>query len=159
MPSSLFDGPRQRSLSAGDLNDAFRGQKFRMVPDFFVSVPNFAAAALTGATSGFWVFVAEKPMTFLGGNILWEVAGTNTARVKKVLAATAGAPGAAADANHVDISAAIDLTGTADTVFPITPVVSSYVCHLETGDKVAIASAAGTASLVGATAILQFVWD
>lgn len=158
MPSSLIEGYQGRSLTAGAV-DALRGEKFRIVPDFFVAIPNIAAAHMTGATSGFWAFTAVKPCTFVGLQAIWGVAGTNACRVKKVLAASTDAPGAAADANNVDISASVDLTAAANTRRDYAPVTTSYVNKLATGDKVAIASALGTASLDGALFVLQFVWD
>lgn len=157
MPSSLATGERARLLTANAV-DALKGQKFRLVPDFFLHAPRFAAADLTGANSGFWIFAVPKDCVFIGAQIIWATAGTNTLRVKKVLAAATSAPGAAADASNVDISAAVDLTATANVRRDVAPVTTSYVNKLAAGDKVAIASSGGTASLAGALIILQFAW-
>jgi hypothetical protein len=97
-------------------------------------------------------------MLFVDGDIIWGTAGTNTLRVKKVAAATVGAPGAAVAAGHVDISANVDLTTAALTSVPIVAVTAGSVNRLAEGDKVAIASSAGTASLAGAFAVLRFVY-
>lgn len=150
--------PKLRLLDAGNTVDAFRGKIGRSVPDRFVNSGIFAAAQLTGANSGFFVFIAPAPCLFVDGDIIWTTAGTNTLRVKKVAAATVGAPGAAVAAGHVDISSAVDLTTAALTSVPIVAVTASAANRLEEGDKVAIASAAGTASLAGALAVLRFVF-
>jgi hypothetical protein len=149
---------KQRILDAGNTVDAFRGKFARGVPDFFINSGTFAAAQLTGANSGFFVFIAPAPLVFIDGDIIWGTAGTNTLRVKKVAAATVGAPGAAVAAGHVDISAAVDLTTAALTSVPIVAVTAGAVNRLEEGDKIAIASSAGTASLANALAILRFVF-
>jgi hypothetical protein len=149
---------KQRLLDAGDTVDAFRGKIGRIIPDQFVTTGIFAAAQLTGANSGFFVFIAPAPMLFVDGDIIWGTAGTNTLRVKKVAAATVGAPGAAVAAGHVDISANVDLTTAALTSVPIVAVTAGSVNRLAEGDKVAIASSAGTASLAGAFAVLRFVY-
>lgn len=155
MPSGQSAGLKGRSFETEDA--AMRGMKFRIVPDFMVPTETFAAAQLTGANSGFFVFVAPVPMLFMGAEILWTVAGTNTLRVKKVLAAATTAAGAAAGASDIDISAAVDLTATANVAREVAPVTTSFANRLAEGDKVAIASALGTASLAGAKAILRFV--
>lgn len=162
MASSLIEGYQGRSLYPGlTFQNVFRGQKFRLVPDFFVPISRVAAADLTGANSGFWVFTVPKPCTFIGAQAIWATAGAagNTARVKKVLSAATSAPGAAADANNVDISVAIALDAAINTRREYDPVVTSFVNKLAAGDKVAIASAAGTTLLAGAEFILQFAWD
>jgi hypothetical protein len=156
MPSSI--GSFSKAKSVYTLLDGMRGWKYSIVPDLIISVPTFAAAELTGANSGFFSFVAPANMIFLGGHILWTTAGTNTLRVKKVLAAATTAAGLAADASNVDISAAVDLTASANVARDITPVITSGANRIARGDKVAIASAAGTASLVGARAFLRFAF-
>ena len=161
MPSSLIEGYQGRLLTAGLTPDALRGQKFRIVPDFFVHVPRIAAADLTGANSGFWVFTVPRPAIFIGLQAIWATAGAagNLARVKKVLAAATSAPGAAANANNIDISENIALDASINVRRDYVPVTAGYVNKLAAGDKVAIASAAGVTVLAGADFILQFAWD
>lgn len=156
MPSSIAGrGSKARAIRIQ--NDALRGSNYAEVPDFLV-VHRFAAADLSGANSGFFVFAAPAACHFLGADIIWGTAGTNTLRVKKVLAAATSAAGAAADANNVDLSAAVDLTQAANTLRGVAPVVTSGVHVLALGDKVAVASAAGTASLAGAVIVLRFAF-
>jgi hypothetical protein len=157
MPSSLSgSGSKARSIR-NQGGDALRGANYSEVPDFTVEA-SFAAAQLTGANSGFFVWVAPAPCHFLGADVLWATAGTNTFRVKKVLAAATSAAGAAADANNVDLTAATALTTAANTNVEVAPVTTDAAHVLELGDKVAIASAAGTATLAGALAVLRFAY-
>jgi Ca2+-binding RTX toxin-like protein len=155
--------PTTKMRSIRVQNDVLRGQAYRDVADFTVTVP-FAAANLTGATSGFFVFVAPAKCHFLGADVVWGTAGTNTFRIKKVLAAATSAAGAAADANNVDMTAALAATGTANVVqsmAPVTTAASSAAtpAHvLLPGDKVAIASAAGVATLAGGLIALRFAY-
>lgn len=157
MPSSLIKGISARSLTSPDV---LRGVRYPLRPDFFVAVPNVPAANLSGANSGFWVFTAIKPCVFLGAQAIWATAGAagNTARVKKVLSAATSAPGAAADTNNIDISAAIALDATSNVRRDYAAVTTSNAHLLAAGDKVAIASAGGVTLLVGATFVLQFAW-
>jgi hypothetical protein len=157
MPSSL-SGSGSKSRSIRNQNDALRGANYSEVPDFLVAVP-FAAADLTGATSGRVVFVAPAKCHFLGADVLWGVAGTNNFRVKKILAASTAAAGAATDGtNSFDLSATVDLTATANVAREVAPIVTAGVHVLAKGDRVAIASAAGTASLAGALIVLRFAF-
>jgi hypothetical protein len=155
MASGAAAGQKGRSVKATIA--ALRGIRFRIVPDQVVVSETFAAAQLTGANSGFFVFVAPAKMQFLGLDIIWTVAGTNTFRVKKVKAAATSAAGAAADTNNVDLTAATALTTAANTVVSVEPA-NGTDSILEAGDKVAIASAAGTASLAGAKAVLRLAF-
>ena len=157
MPSSLSrSGSKARSIR-NQGGDALRGANYSEVPDFTVT-HRFAAAELTGANSGFFAWVAPAACHFLGADVVWGVAGTNTFRVKKVLAAATSAPGAAADANNVDLSAATSLATAANTNVEVAPVTTSAAHSLAKGDKVAIASSAGTASLAGAVIVLRFAY-
>lgn len=153
MPSSVS---RHKARAYRVQSDSLRGVSHVLTPEIVVPVFNLAAAQFTGANSGIFVFIAPFPCMFLGMEGVWATAGTNTLRAKKILAAATSAPGAAADANNIDISAALALTGAANTVFSVAPVVTSGVHRLAQGDKVALASAAGTASLAGATIVLRF---
>lgn len=155
MPSGGASGSKGRSVKATIA--ALRGIRFRIVPDQVVMTETFAAAQLTGANSGFFVFVAPAKMQFLGLDIIWTTAGTNTFRAKKVLAASTSAAGAAADTNNVDLTAATALTTAANTVVSVDPVNGTDTI-LQQGDKIAIASAAGTASLAGAKAVLRLAF-
>ena len=131
-----------------------------MVPDF-VETHRFAAADLTGANSGFVVFTVPSQVRgaiFLGATYVWGTAGTNTARVKKIVAGNTSAPGAAADANNVDLTAATALTSAANTPVDVVPITTSAVNVLNAGDRLAIASAAGTASLAGAVVHIRLAW-
>src|SRR5688500_18528319 len=106
MPSSLASGPKFRSIKGGS--------KGRMAPDFFIT-RTLAAADFSGATSGVNVFVAPVGCVFLDITEVHATAGTNSFRVKKIAAGEVDAPGAAADADNIDLTAAIDLTGAAHT--------------------------------------------
>lgn len=155
MPSNTASGPKLRSIKPG--NDLLRGTRYRVVPDFTTRVP-FAAADLSGATSGFFVMPVVADCVFLGVDFIWKTAGTNTLRVKKIPAASVQAAGAAADANNIDLTAVVDLTTAANTVVSVAPVTTGFVNKCLAGDKIAIASAAGTASLAGAVAVLRFAY-
>ncbi len=157
MPSSLNKGMgKANSIRVQGTNQVPPGQKYSVVPDFHETL-RIAAADLTGANSGFHVFVADAPCVFLGGDEVHATAGTNNFRVKKILAAATSAPGAAADANNVDISANVSLAATANVSQEITPVWPA--CLLAKGDKVAVASSAGTATLAGAAIVLRFAYQ
>lgn len=150
MPSSTSAGPKFRALQGGS--------RHRIVPDF-IETHRFAAADLTGANSGFLVFQVPNNVrgaVFLGASVSWGTAGTNTFRVKKIL--NTSAPGAAADANNVDLTAATALTTAANTVSDVAPVTANAVNYLAPGNRVAVASAAGTASLANAVISLRFAW-
>lgn len=159
--SSLAKGGRKaRSLTAGAV-DSLRGQSWPLVPDFFVTVPNLAAAQFPGGATGLFVFTAVRPCTFVGMQEIHTTAGSGgqTIRAKKVLAAATSGPGTAADANNVDISATVDISLSANVRRDIAPIVTNAVNKLAAGDKVALASATGATSYAGALFVLQFVWD
>jgi hypothetical protein len=150
MPSSTAAGPKFRALQGGS--------RHRIVPDF-IETHRFAAADLTGANSGFLVFQVPQNVrgaVFLGASVSWGTAGTNTLRVKKIL--NTSAAGAAADANNVDLTAVQDLTLAANTVRDLTALTASAVNVLAPGNRIAVASAAGTASLAGAVISLRLAW-
>jgi hypothetical protein len=153
VPSSIASGPKFRSIKGGG--------RYRISPDFIVPV-DLAAADFSGANSGKYVFVVPTSVNgaiFLGIQHIHATAGTNTYRVKKVLAATTAAAGVASNGTtHVDISAAVALTATANTQVEAAAVTTAAVNVLAPGDKVAVASAAGTASLAGGIAFLRFAW-
>lgn len=153
MPSSTASGPKFRSIKGGG--------KYRVPPDFIVPI-DLAAADFSGANSGKFVFTVPTGVngaTFLGIQHIHATAGTNNYRVKKVLAATVGAAGAAVGAGHVDISNTVNLAATANTQVEATPITAGAANVLLPGDKVAVASAAGTASLAGGRAFLRFAWN
>jgi hypothetical protein len=157
MPSSISRRGAKAKTIKNQGGEFQRAAAYVIAPDVEISV-QVAAADMTGANSGKYVFVAPRPMHFLGGEFVYGVAGTNTFRIKKILAAATSAPGAAADANNVDMTAAFDLTQAANTVRQLNPVTTGTVpaYQLSEGDKVAIASAAGTASLAGGLLVLRF---
>jgi hypothetical protein len=148
MPSSIASGPKFRSVKGG--------RKFRVAPDFTVNV-RFAAADLTGATSGFVIFTAPAECEVIDVTETHATAGTNTFRLKKIVAGATSAPGAAADADNVDITAAVSLASTANT--PVTTAaITDGSAKLEEGDRLAVASTAGTATLAGATMTVRLAW-
>jgi hypothetical protein len=153
VPSSIASGPKFRSIKGGG--------RYRVPPDFIVPV-DLAAADFSGANSGKYVFVVPTSVNgaiFLGIQHIHATAGTNTYRVKKVTAATIAAAGTASNGTtHVDISATIALTTAANTQVEAAPVTASAANVLAAGDKVAVASAAGTATLAGGRAFLRFAW-
>lgn len=155
MPSNTATGPKLRSIKPG--NDFMRGTRYRVVPDFTIRVP-FAAADLSGAASGFFVLPVVEDCVFLGADFIWKTAGTNALRVKKIPAASAQLAGALADANNIDLTAAVDLTTAANTTVSVAPITTAFVNRLSEGDKVAIASILGTATLAGAVGILRFAY-
>jgi hypothetical protein len=148
MPSAGNVGNKLRPIKTWI--SGLRDFRFRSVPEIAIDSGTFAAAQLTGANSGFFVFTAPAKFAVLGGSIIWATAGTNTLRLKKVVTAATSAAGAAADASNVDISSAVDLTLAANTARDLTITSTGMVHVLEAGDKLAIASSAGTASLAGA---------
>lgn len=150
MPSSASTGPKYRSAVPGS-------GRFRLVPDF-TKVANLAAADFTGANSGKVVFIAPAACIFLGLDHTHTTAGTNNYRVKKIKAGNTSAPGAAADANNVDISGVVDVTVAANGVLSVLPINAAGQNQLAKGDRVAVASAAGSASLAGGFAVLRFAW-
>ena len=129
-----------------------------MAPDFFITRGPLAAADFSGANSGVNVFTAPAPCQFLDVTEIHTTAGTNSVRVKKIAAGEVDVPGAAADADNVTISDDIDLTVAAQTPMIYDAITDDAVNFLDTGDRVALASAAGTASLVGAIFTLRFAW-
>lgn len=146
--TSVSTGPKHRSVVNGS-------GRFKLAPDF-TKVVSLAAADLTGANSGKVVFIAPAACIFLGLQHTHVTAGTNTYRVKKIKAGNTSVPGAAADANNVDISGTVDLTVAANTVVSAAAVAPAN--QLAAGDRVAVASSAGTASLAGGFAVLRFAW-
>lgn len=156
--SSLNDGGVR--VRAGRIFSAsLRGQRYQPPGLVAVTVP-IVAADFTGANSGKWVFIAPMAMEFVGAEAIWATAGTNTIRVKKVKSSATSAPGAAADANNIDISGVFTLSGSANTRVEVAPVITATAGvpanMLSQGDKVALASAAGTASLAGGLVTLYF---
>lgn len=154
MPSSLNrSGPRQRAGRV--FSNSLRGQRYVPTPMIEITIP-VAAANFSGANSGIWAWIAPFAVEFLGAEAIWATAGTNTVRVKKVKSAATSAPGAAADANNVDISTTFDLTQAANVRREATPVITGGANILAQGDKVALASAAGTTGLAGGVVVLYF---
>jgi hypothetical protein len=155
MPSSLNRGyPKANATRVQGTNQVPPGQKYSIVPDIIMPL-RLAAGDAGSANTGFFVLVCPTAMVFLGGDEIHTTLGTNSFRVKKVLAAaTTGPAGAAADVNNVDISAVVAVTGANNTVQQITPVWPA--CLLAAGDKVAIASSAGIATLAGGSVTLRF---
>jgi hypothetical protein len=152
MPSSIASGPKFRSIKGGG--------RWRIAPDFLITV-NVAAANFSGANSGINVFVVPDDVNgavFLGGDEVHVTAGTNNFRVKKITAGEVDAPGAGADADNVTISEVVDLTVAAQTPQAIVPITDDAVNILAPGTRVALASAAGTASLAGGLVHLRFAW-
>jgi hypothetical protein len=157
MPSSIAAGPKFRAIQGGG--------KYRVVPDF-IEQRAYAAADASGANTGVLVFQVPfnvRGAVFLGISESHATAGTGTFRVKKIKRASTAAAGAAADANNVDMTAAIVVTGAANTVqdvLPLTTVDALGVAanQLGPGDRVAIASAAGLATVAGGLVTLRFAW-
>lgn len=152
MPSSVASGPKFRSIRGGG--------KYRIAPDFLVTRA-FVAADAGSANSGFHVFTIPalvRGAVFLGATVSWTTAGTNTIRVKKIVAGNTSAPGAAADANNVDLTAAQAVTGSANVPVDIVPITTNAVNVLNPGDRIAVASAAGVASLAGGLIVIRFAW-
>jgi hypothetical protein len=159
MPSSLAAGPKFRSLRGGG--------KYRMVPDFIDQL-RFAAADMTGANSGVIAFqipnaVGMRGAIFLGISESHGTAGTGTFRVQKLKAASTAAAGAAAGANVIDMTAAISVAGAANTVQTIDPITTPDAAGvlanvLAPGDRVALASAAGLATVAAGYVTLRFAW-
>lgn len=147
--------PSTRMRSVKILNDTQRGQNYIPTAEVIVTAP-LVAADFTGANSGKFVFIAPADMMFLGIEEVHGSVGTNNFRVKKVLAAATSAAGAAADANNVDISGTVDLTAAVNVRREAAPVMPG--ARLAAGDKVAVASAAGTTGLAGAVAVLRFAF-
>lgn len=159
MPSGLATGPKFRSLQGGG--------KYRMVPDF-VDQRQYAAADAAGANTGFLVFQVPnhtgfRGAVFLGVSESHGTAGTGSFRVQKLKAASTAAAGAAASATVIDMTAAIAVTGAANTVQSVLPITTADAAGvpanvLAAGDRIAIASAAGLATVAGGFVTLRFAW-
>jgi hypothetical protein len=157
MPSSIAAGPKFRALQGGG--------KYRMVPDFIDQRP-YAAADAAGANTGVIVFQVPfnvRGAVFLGVSESHLTAGTGTFRIQKLKRASTAAPGAAASATVIDMTGAIAVTGAANTVQDVAPVTTADAAgvpanQLAPGDRVAIASAAGLATVAGGYLTLRFAW-
>lgn len=140
--------PSTRIRSVKVQSDALRGSILIPTGEQLIEVM-LNAADFTGATSGRYVFISPGDMVFLGATEVHSVVGTNSIRVKKVPAAATQAPGAAADANNIDLTAAIDVTLGINVARDVAPITTLAAHRLSAGDKVALASTAGTTGLVG----------
>lgn len=157
MPSSIAAGPKFRAIQGGG--------KYRVVPDF-VDQRAYAAADASGANTGVIVFQVPfnvRGAVFLGVSESHVTAGTGTFRIQKIKRASTAAPGAAAATNIVDMTAAIAVTGAANTVQDVVPVTTADAAGtpantLGPGDRVALASAAGLATVAGGYVTLRFAW-
>lgn len=159
MPSSIASGAsRNRSVKGGSTVG-------KIVPDFIVS-KDIAAANFGGANSGVYVWSVPQGTraAFLGGTLVYSVAGNNPLRIQVIRAASTAAAGAAAATNIEDLTAAIATSGTANTVVnfnvnktdPISGK-ASFIA-LEAGDKVAVAASLANTGLAGGVLNLRFVW-
>lgn len=160
MPSSISSGPKGKSIRRGSASD-IAGYAYRIAPDFIIPV-SLVAADLTGANSGKFVFAVPTNVVgakFLGVQEIHSVVGTNTFRVKKIVAGVAGAAGTASDGtNHVDLTPTISLAASVNVMQEADPVSTNGENVLKPGDKVALASATGTTGLAGGLVLLRFVW-
>ena len=131
-----------------------------MAPDFIES-HRFAAADASGANTGFQIFTVPANVNgaiFLGATASWGTAGTGTFRLKKIRAGNTSAPGAAADANNVDLTAALAVTGAANTPNDMVPITTNAANMLVAGDRIAVASAAGLATVAGGLIVVRLAW-
>lgn len=152
MPSGLASGPKFRSVKGGG--------KWRIAPDFTVTTP-LVAAAQFGADAGITAFVVPSDVNgavFLGGTEVHTTAGVGSVRVKKVVAGSTDAIGAAPDADNIDISDAIDMATAANTPLDFDALETDAVNILAPGDRVGIASEDGVTSLAGSQFFLRFAW-
>lgn len=158
MPSSLSTGDTARPLKGPA---GFRAG--RVVPDFIVPVHVTAAATFTGANTGSCAFTVPTgcKAVFLGAVETHQVAGNNPFRVKKVVSGNTSDPGAAADANNIDLSAAIATSGAANTpqqIVPLAAAAPAGYAVLNAGDRLCVASALANTGLAGCSINLRLAW-
>jgi hypothetical protein len=129
-----------------------------MAPDFTVTF-DLAAADASGADTGKYVWVAPAPCTVLEvtETHATAAAAADTVRIKKVLAGVAEPAGDAAGDDHVDLTEEFLVDTTADTPQTI-DLIGDGSQHLAEGDRLAVASAAGVATLAGGLVVLRMAW-
>ena len=148
MPSSIASGPKFRSVKGGS--------KQRIAPDFTVSF-GLAAADASGANTGKFVWIAPAKCVLLDVNEVHvtAAAAADSVRIKRVVASSTDAAGTAADADNVDLTDEILLDGANNTVQTVAALAAA---NIEEGDKIAVASAAGVATLAGGLITLRLAW-
>jgi hypothetical protein len=131
-----------------------------MAPDFTINV-GYVAADASGANTGRYIFIAPAPCTVLEvtETHATAAAAADSIRLKKVLAGVAEAAGAATDdEDHIDLTEETLVDTTADTPQDIPLVDDPSAANLATGDRLAIASAAGIATLAGGLITIRMAW-
>lgn len=110
---------------------------------FAVSSPNLATAVDR------FVFVAGQRCQLISVEELHSVVGGASAAVRprRIAAAAVKAPGAAADADIVELTAALDLTAAINT--RVTPAIVAAAATFEPGDKLAEEFSGALTGLVG----------
>ncbi len=129
------------------------GTVYRALADrLIITVP------VAAATVDSWVLVADRPYTVKSVSEIHSVVSTSgTGRIRKITAAGTDAPGAAASATVVEISASIDLASAINVSITSVLSVVAGATSLATGDKLGLDIGGTMTGLVGSviTIILE----
>lgn len=122
------------------------GVQFRHLAD---RVP--ISTELLAASVDKWIFVADRAYKVLAVRTITSVIGGSGAQIilRKVTAAGTAAPGAAAGATVIDLTAAIDLTATVNVAQTTTIITAASANVLAAGDKLGLDFAGTLTGLVG----------
>jgi len=133
----------ERALDAADDGTVYSAEGG--LGTFSVSIDLLAASVDTV------MFVAKDPCRIVGFSEIHSVAGGSGAAVRprKILAATVAAPGAAAAAGVIELTASIDLTTTVNTL--VSPAITATAAQtlFAAGDKLALDFSGTLTALVG----------
>jgi hypothetical protein len=139
-PNSVIS--EERYLSQADLGAIVVGKE---------NAINVSADLLAGSIPGQWLWIAPFPCRVTAIRAVWSVAGGSAANVRpRKITADATAPGAAAGATVIELTAAvIDLTATANVL--TSPALSATASDLvfATGDRLALLFTGTLTGLVG----------
>lgn len=108
---------------------------------------------LLAASVDCWAYVAREPCRVLGFSEVHSVVGSTSAAVRPRKVTGVAAPGAAASATVVELSASIDLTAAVNTVVTPALVTTEGVPLLAAGDKIGLDFSGTLTGLVGTLTI------
>ncbi|HSE46803.1 MAG TPA: hypothetical protein VLA89_15900 [Gemmatimonadales bacterium] len=107
-----------------------------------------------------WVWIAPRKCKLIGMKSLWATAGGASAvvRPRKLTTGSGDAPGAAAAADIIEMTAAdIDLTATANTVVETNIVETSHANYFDEGDILAENYGGTVSPIAGLINVYRFV--
>lgn len=113
-----------------------------VVPEVFVVTTELLAASVDK-----WAFVAPFPCEVIDVREIHSVVGGASAAVRPRLITNVSAPGAAAGANVIEMTAAFDLTATVNTV--VTGTIVAAAARLAAGEKIGLDFSGTLTGLVG----------